>query len=97
MNRRSWRQAGWNLKLTGLLGACLVVAGCELGRSTLRRGPETAAAPSTPASVDEVVRSVDGIELPPDDTAQGFFKPGRLSGGWSREANEIEASLGVPR
>jgi hypothetical protein len=36
-------------------------------------------------------------ESPIPDEVRRQHKPNRLSGAWSREAAEIEASLGVPR
>lgn len=95
MNHRPWLRLRIGLAAVGVLGI-LAVAGCEQGRRALRAGSEPALTEAGPIDLDAVGRSGDAIELPPDDV-KGFFKPGRLSGAWSREAAEIEESLGVPR
>jgi hypothetical protein len=89
----------------GLVSATLVIGsmGCETTRSFLHHDKDDDAAskqdkdsdddakPKSVSSEASKIRSVDSDDKNP----QPFFKSNRSSLGWSSEAREIEADLGV--
>jgi hypothetical protein len=84
MARRSARP----IVLAGIAAAC-ALAGCNPAqRQAVRhRGPTTAEVLHDPA--------VEDPSLAAPEELQGFFKPSRSTGTWSREARQVEASLGA--
>jgi hypothetical protein len=95
----------YRLLCRGLVSATLVIGsmGCETTRSFLHHDKDDDAAskkdkdgdddakPKSVSSDASKMRSVDSDDKNP----QPFFKSNRSSLGWSSEAREIEADLGV--
>ncbi len=80
----------------------VTISGCESLRQAIRSSHEDQGqknAKSTDASTDPTAVESDPTKIQAVDSnaknPQPFFKNNRPSGGWSSEAREIEANLGV--
>jgi hypothetical protein len=68
--------------------------GCETLHSMLRSKKDDADDESKPRAVESDTSKIPSVDSD-DKNPTPFFKPYGRPGGWSKEANDIEKSLGV--
>lgn len=77
-----------------VIGACSLVAGCELTHHEQRsKAGDAISSSESDSDSDSAKEASGGVASKPPS---GFFDGGRVSGGWSSEARSIERNLGVP-
>jgi hypothetical protein len=74
--------------------AVVVSAGCAGGALAGCTPLSSLVKPQTPVPPPALIEA-EGDSEESSQLVRGFFKPTRLPGGWSSEANEIEKNLGV--